>query len=259
MIGLLLVLFLFLYLLFGLFLYGYIRGWGVNKPKAMVIGLIIMLGIPFWDVIPGKLYMAYLCHKDGGIKIYEVVDTRGYLVLDDYSYGCTQACIQRLQEWRNVGKPIFIEAFIDNPKEYNFVNKRGYYRFELVDRTPEHCAFQDYLRVKYPTRLKTNRTVSRYCLSVGEIDRPVAEYSVELWAHDNHVSDLFGIVSDNSYIRRVADNKIISAANRFTHLGGWFQRSLSNVLSGGTGKTCPSELSHGFRSELQELTFNNAS
>jgi hypothetical protein len=259
MIGLLFVLFASLYLLFGYFLYGYIRGWGPGKRKALTITLVIMLGVPFGDVIPGKLYLAYVCKQEGGIKINEVVAATGYLALDDYSYGCGQGCIQRLQEWRKIGKPMFIEAFVDNPKEYNFVDKPGYYRFELVERTPEKCALHDSLRVKYPIRFSNQEYFRGYCISVRAIDRPTADYSVELWAHDHHVSDLLGIISDNAYIMRVADNKIISGATRFTHLGGWVRRSLSDVLSGGVGEYCPTGLSHGFRSELLKMTFKDAS
>ena len=258
MIGLLFVLFIILYLLFGYFLYGYIRGWGPGKRNALIITLVIMLGVPFGDVIPGKLYLYYICHKDGGIKINEVVHTSGYLALDDYSYGCGQGCIQKLREWKRLGKPMFIEAFVDTPKEYNFVEKPGYYRFELVERTPENCALHDSLRIKYPVRLGNHEDVEGYCISSRAIDYPAADYSVELWGHDYHVSDLFGIISDNAYIMRVSDKKIISSATRFTYLGGWVWRSLSNAISAGTGEYCPSGLSHGFRSELLELTFKNA-
>jgi hypothetical protein len=259
MIGLIFIVFISLYLLFGYFLYGYIRGWGPGKRKALIITLVIMLGVPFGDVIPGKLYLAYICSQDGGIKINETVHTSGYLALDSYSYGCGQDCIQKLRKWKKLGRPMFIEAFVDTPKEYNFVDKPGYYRFELVERTPEKCALHDSLRVKYPVRFGSHENTSEYCISVREIDRPTADYSVELWGHDYHVSDLLGIISDNAYIKRVADNEIISKATRFTHLGGWVRRSLSNVFSGGVGEYCPSGLSHAFRSELLELTFKNAS
>jgi hypothetical protein len=259
MIGLLLVLFIFLYLLFGFFLYGYIRGWGPSKRKSLIITLVLMIGVPFGDVIPGKLYMSYVCRQEGGIKINEVVHTNGYLALDGYTYGCEQSCIQRLRDWQKAGKPMFIEAHVDYPKEYNFVDKPGYYRFELVERTPEKCALHDLLKAKYPIRFSSYQISGGYCLSVRAIYRPTADYSVELLAHDYHVSDLLGIISDNAYIRRITDNKIISEATRYTHLGGWIQRSLSNVLSGGVGEYCPSRLSHGFRSQLMELTFKNAS
>ena len=255
MIGLLFVLFVFLYLLFGFFLYGYIRGWGPGKRKSLLITLVLMLGIPFGDVIPGKLYLSYLCHKDGGIRINEVVHASGYLALDDYSYGCGQGCIQRLQEWRKAGKPMFIEAYVSNPKEYNFVDKPGYYRFELVERTPERCARYDAVGAKYPIRFGNIKMTGEYCLVSKEIDLPTSDYSVELWARDNRVSDYFGIISDNAYIRRMVNNRLVSQARRYTHLGGWVQRSLTNILSGGVGEYCPADLSHEFRFELMRRTF----
>jgi hypothetical protein len=255
MIGLLFVLFAVLYLLFGYFLYGYIRGWGPGKKKSMIITLVIMVGVPFGDVIPGKLYLAYVCRKDGGIKINETVHTPGYLALDGYSYGCGQGCIQKLLEWKRHDKPMFIETFVDAPKEYNFVDRPGYYRFELVERSQGKCALHDALSDKYPIRFRGHDAAGTYCISALAIEHVTANYSVELSVRDYHVSDLLGIISDNTYIRRISDGSIISSATRFTYLGGWVQRTLSNILSGGVGEQCPSGLSHGFRSELMELTF----
>ena len=259
MIGLLFIFFVCLYFLSGFFLYRGLRGRWPGKRKALVVTLVIMLGIPFGDVIPGKLYLAYVCRHEGGIKINEVVKTSGYLALDGYSYGCGQGCIQRLLEWRKTGNPMFIEAFVDNPKEYNFVEKPGYYRFELVGRTPEKCALYDSLEVKFPARFSHYKLPDGFCLYAKAITQTGAEYSVEFSVHDYHVSKLLGIISDNTYIRRVADETIISNATRFTHLGGWLQRSISRIFSGGVGEYCPPGLSHGFRSELMELTFKNTS
>jgi hypothetical protein len=150
---------------------------------------------------------------------------------------------------------MFIETFVDNPKEYNFADRPGYYRFELVERTLERCAFYDSVGVKYPIRFANYKMPEGYCLSVESIEKPSAEYSVELRAQNLHISNTMGIVADYAYIRRLFDNKVLAKATRFTHLGGWFQRSLSNVLSGGVGEYCPAELSHGFRYELMVLTF----
>jgi hypothetical protein len=258
MIGLLFILFTLLYLLFGYFLYGYIRGWGPGKVKSLLITLVILVGVPFGDVIPGKLYLAYVCHKDGGIKVNEVVNTQGYLVLDDYSYGCDRGCIRKLEEWRRLGKPMFIEAFVKYPKESNFVDKPGYYRFELVERTPENCVLQRLITAKYPKRFKRSWISEKYCVSSKAIDYPEADYSVALWEHDYHVSDLLGIISDNSYVRRTTDNQVIATATRFTHLGGWVRRSIENTLPGGSGKVCPSDLGHGYRSKLLQVTFNSS-
>ena len=109
---------------------------------------------------------------------------------------------------------------------------------------------------RYPVRFGTYPIPAGYCLSARAIEHPTAEYSVELWIRDSHFPDLLGITADNAYVRVESSGEIISSATRFTFLGGWLQRSFSNVLSGGGGDMCPAELSHGFRSELMELTFN---
>ena len=256
MIGLLFVLFVFLYLLFGIFLYGYIRGWGPGKRKSLLITLVLMLGIPFGDVIPGKLYLSYLCHKDGGIRINEVVHASGYLALDDYSYGCGQGCIQRLQEWRKAGKPMFIEAYVSNPKEYNFVDKPGYYRFELVERTPERCARYDAVGAKYPIRFGNIKMPDEYCLSAKAIRNPISKYTVESWARDTDISGFLGIVADHAYIRRISSGDILGSATQFTYLGGWLRRSISDVIAFGHPDQCPSDMTYALGNKLMQLTFN---
>jgi len=255
MIGLLFLLFIFLYLLFGYFLYGYIRGWGPGKRKALIITLVIMLGVPFGDVIPGKLYLYYICHKDGGIKINEVVHTTGYLALDGYSYGCGQGCIQKLLEWNRLGKPMFIETFVDTPKEYNFVDKPGYYRFELVERSPEKCALHDSLRVKYPIRFANYKLPDRYCISSSIIETPNAEYTVESWNRDYHVSDMLGVTADHAFIRRRSTGEVVASATQFTHLGGWLRRSIANAIAVGHPEQCPANMTYALGSELMRLTF----
>jgi hypothetical protein len=256
MIGLLFVSFICLYLLFGYFLYGYIRGWGPGKRKSLVITLVILLGVPFGDVMPGKLYLAYVCKKDGGMRINEVVDASGYLVLDEYSYGCGQGCIQKLKEWQKIDKPMFIEAFVSKPKEYNFVNEPGYYRFELVKRTPENCALHDLLAVKYPVRLSHSWLSGAYCISAKRIATPVSEFTVESWNRDNHVSDIMGVIADHAYIRRRSTGDIVASATQYTHLGGWLRHSISNAMAVGQPDQCPSNMTYALGSELMKLTFN---
>ena len=256
MIGLLFILFFCLYLLFGYFLYGYISGWGSGKRKSLIIALVIMLGIPFGDVIPGKLYLYYICHKEGGIKINEVVHTSGYLALDGYSYGCGQGCIQILREWKNLGRPMFIEAFVDNPKDYNFVDRPGYYRFELVERRPEKCALHDSLRVKYPIRFSNYKLSKGYCVYAEKINKPISGYTIESWNRDNHVSDILGIIADHAYIHRRSTGEIVASATQFTHVGGWLRRSIAKAVAVGQPDQCPSKMYYALGAELIRLTFN---
>ncbi|MDH3561001.1 MAG: hypothetical protein OEN52_08640, partial [Gammaproteobacteria bacterium] len=152
MIGIIFFGSILLYLVFGFFLYGYIRGWGPGRKKALIITLVLMIGVPFGDVIPGKLYLAYVCKKEGGVQIKSRVDVPGYLALDDYSFGCGSGCIQMLRSWMTAGKPMFIEVLVEYPKEHNFVDEPGYYRFELVKRISEACSLHDLLAKKYQIR-----------------------------------------------------------------------------------------------------------
>ncbi|MEA2093257.1 MAG: hypothetical protein U9P11_01690 [Pseudomonadota bacterium] len=169
MIGLIIIGAFLLYLVAGYFVYQLFIDIGISKKKTWVITVALMILVPFGDVIPGKVYFSYICNKEGGMVIDKVVEVNGYLALDSYSYGCSQGCIQRLGEWKKAGKPMFIEAFVDYPKEKNFVDKPGYYRFELVEKTPEACTLQDSIMARYPVRFGTYPIPDGYCLSAQAI------------------------------------------------------------------------------------------
>ena len=50
------------------------------EPKAAkIIVLIIMILIPTWDVIAGKIYFRHLCKTEGGLKVYKKIKADGFL------------------------------------------------------------------------------------------------------------------------------------------------------------------------------------
>jgi hypothetical protein len=200
--------------------------------------------------------LSYICHQEGGVKINEVVQASGYLALDGFSYGCGQSCIQRLREWQKLGNPMFIETFVDTPKEYNFVDKPGYYRFELVERASDKCALHDSLKIKYPIRFSNFKLPDGYCLFSKIIEKPISEYTVESWSRDNHVSDIMGIIADHAYIRRRQTGEIMASATQYTHIGGWLRRSIANVVAVGQPHQCPTNMAYALGPELIRMTFN---
>ena len=245
-----------LYLVAGYFVFQLFIDIGINKKKSWVITVALMILVPFGDVIPGKIYFSYICNKEGGMVIDKVVEVDGYLAMDSYSYGCSQGCIQRLVEWQKAGKPMFIEAFVDYPKEENFADKPGYYRFELVEKTPEACALQDSIMDRYPVRFGTYPVPDGYCLLAKAIENPTAEYSVESWKRDYHVSDLFGIVADHAYITQIPTGKIVASAAQYTYSGGWLRRSISKSIAVGQPMQCPPRMNYALGNRLTQLTFN---
>ena len=82
-----------LYLVAGYFVYQLFIDLGFRKNIALLISGILMIVVPFGDVLPGRLYTKYLCYQDGGVKINKVADTDGYLALDNYLYGCGSGCV----------------------------------------------------------------------------------------------------------------------------------------------------------------------
>lgn len=43
-----------------------------KKARYVVIGIFVL--IPTWDIVPGWVYLKYLCQTEGGIKIYKSVE-----------------------------------------------------------------------------------------------------------------------------------------------------------------------------------------
>lgn len=255
MIGIIFFGIILLYLVFGIFLYGYIRGWGPGRKKALIITLALMIGVPFGDVIPGKLYLAYLCWKEGGIEIKSRIRVSGYLALDDYAFGCGGGCIHRLRKWISSGKPMYIEAQVKYPKKHNFVDEPGYYRFELVERSYGLCAQHDSLASEYPVRFSNYAIPNNYCVSSKRIRELDAEYSVEAWARDRHAPKFLGVVSDNAYISKIATGELMASATRFTHEGGWVRRSISNAIAVGNPSQCHGEIPYALGEGLMDMVF----
>ena len=129
-------------------------------------------------------------------------------------------------------------------------------KIELVGRTPEKCALYDSLEIKFPARFSHFKLPDGLCLSAKRIEKPVADYSVESWGRDYHVSDIMGIVEDHAYIRERSTGEIVASATQFTHLGGWFRRSIANAMAVGQPDQCPGNMSYALGLELMRMTFN---
>ena len=224
MIGLLLILFISLYLLFGYFLYGYIRGWGPGKKKSLLITLVIMLGVPFGDVIPGKLYLRHLCSTESGVEVHRTINVSGYSVGDRYFLGCTSSCVETLKKWHDLGRQMYIESIVTGPKKEYFVDKPGLYRFELVRRNKKLCVTQDDLARDYPVYFNRYRIPEGLCIYSNRIDKPSADYIVKEWQWDTNYSKLFGIARVQSLVADKYTGNIVGSNTGFTHKGGWLRR-----------------------------------
>jgi hypothetical protein len=238
MIGLLFVLFIFLYLLFGFFLYGYIRGWGPRKRKSLIITLVLMIGVPFGDVIPGKLYMNYLCATESGIDIKYTIDAPGYSVGDRYFLGCTSTCVEELKKWHILGKPVFIESQVLVPKIEAFVDMPGLYRFQLIRRNKHQCKIQDDLEHQYPILIKRYEIPEGYCIYSQRIERLSTNYVVKKWKWDTNYSKLFGIARVRTLVQEKNSGNIMGSNTGFTHRGGWLRRWLAGFLAVGQPDEC---------------------
>ena len=257
MIGLIFILFISLYLLFGYFLYGYIRGWGPGKRKSAIITLVIMLGIPFGDVIPGKIYLKYLCATESGINISRTIDVSGYYVGDRYFLGCTSTCVEELKKWHKLGKNIFIESQVLGPRSEAFVDKPGLYRFQLVKKSEAECTVQDSLKRQYPIYLKKYRIPDGYCIYSKKIEKPSTGYLVKEWQWDSNYSRLFGIAKVRSLVEDIDTGSILGSNTGFVHKGGWLRRWFSGFVAVGHPDECIDRDEYGFTWSVLRGVFNS--
>lgn len=69
MIGLFTLLAVIAYIWLARFIAKRIKG---RTAKYIVIAILIL--IPTWDIIPGKLYFKHLCENEAGVKVYQTVE-----------------------------------------------------------------------------------------------------------------------------------------------------------------------------------------
>ncbi len=257
MIGLLLILFISVYLLFGFFLYGYIRGWGPSKRKSLIITLALMIGVPFGDVIPGKVYMNYLCAVESGIDIKKTIDVSGYSVGDRYFLGCTSTCVEELNKWHKLGKPVFIESQVLGPKKEAFVDMPGLYRFQLTKRNRHQCKTQDDLENQFPIIFMRYVIPEGYCIYSQRIERSSANYVVKEWKWDTNYSKLFGIARVRTLVQEKDSGNIIGSNTGFAHRGGWLRRWLAGFLAVGQPDECLDKGEYGFTWSVLRGVFNS--
>ena len=257
MIGIIFFGAILLYLVFGFFLYGYIRGWGPGRRKALIITLVLLVGVPFGDVIPGKLYLAYLCQKEGGIEINESVNAAGYYVGDDYSLGCGALCVEALVKWNALGKSMFIESDVIGHREYVFGEGPGLYRFQLVSRNGEVCKKQDYIKLNYPAVHKRYRIPDGYCVGARKIDKVAASYLVIEGQWNRNFSKLFGIARVRAIVMDLNTGRTLGVNNGFTHKGGWLRRWIAGALAVGQPDECIDQGDYGFTWSVLRGVFDN--
>lgn len=257
MIGLLFFLFILLYLLFGYFLYGYIRGWGPGKRKSLIITLVIMLGVPFGDVIPGKVYLKYLCATESGINISRTIDVSGYYVADRYFLGCASTCVEELKNWHKLGKHLFIESQVLAPRIEAFVEKPGFYRFQMVRKSEELCTVQDSLMQQYPVYFEKYRIPEGYCIYGEKIEKPSTDYIAMEWQWDTNYSKLSGIARVRSLVENIGTGNILGSNTGFVHMGGWLRRWFAGFMALGNPDECIDHGEYGFTWSVLRGVFNS--
>jgi hypothetical protein len=238
-------------------LYGYIRGWGPGRKKALIITLVLMIGVPFGDVLPGKLYLAYVCHREGGIAINESVDVAGYSVGDDYSHGCGSLCVEALVKWHALGKPMFIESKVTGRRDYIFGEGPSLYRFQLVSRNDEVCKKQDDIKLNYPAAYNNYRIPDGYCVEAKKIDKSMSSHLLINGKWERNYSRLFGIARVRTRVAELNTGRVLGENTGFTHKGGWLRRWIAGALAVGQPDECIDQGDYGFTWSVLRGVFNH--
>ncbi|MEN8107729.1 MAG: hypothetical protein ABFS22_06950 [Pseudomonadota bacterium] len=254
MIGLAMLFAFIVYLVFGYLLYLFIKSFDISRLKVKVITLLILVGVPLGDVIPGKLYLKYKCATEAGLDIRETVNVDGYSVGDEFHMGCGSTCNYYLRKWYDHGRSMYIDSQVDYLLDTTFGMVKKFNRFEYVEVPDDRCELQNIIRNKFPLAYKSWNIPNGYCVSSTVIEKP-ADYLVTSIKWEKYYSVLFGVARVISLVQEADSLRILGSNTGFTHRGGWLRRWFGSFMAVGKPDECFYRGSNGMTWALLEGVF----
>jgi len=163
-----------------------------------VIGLIVVIWIPFWSQIGGKQIFDYRCNTFGGLKVYNSVEAEGYFNSRYKPKGTKSLYSDRyfLQSLKDLieGRVMFFES--------RYPNRTSYHRFMLKDKTDTEAVCHWYENITgLKKALSSLGLPSNKCLSVvnfsDEESGLLSKYEIATTAN-HHTSSASTFVKDRT-------------------------------------------------------------
>jgi hypothetical protein len=243
--GFVLILLFVFYILTCVWIYGYVCKKTKSK-KIRVITIVLLVLIGFGDNIVQLTTFYYLCHTQGGQKIYRTVENvEGYLKLSG-QYGYIEEDTDLIE-----GKYKFIEVEVkrDMDEEKQSVDRgeqpirlsNGRYRYYLAKADSPRCEFF-YKRKKYyhPDVIKTTPYYKffpkGYCMAIEKVDAFKSQYAYG-FSVDESLYPILRIRKATTKVWDIRTGEILGSMTSFIYYGSW----LSYCMYGFAITECPKD------------------
>ncbi len=147
-----------------------------RKRWMQVATTLLLIWLPFWDVIPGYYLYRKAVREVGGVRIYRTVQAEGYL---DLSATDCDSCWSRLRDYpfryveiKRTG-PTGVLSTIESGK--------GFYEYRLAPVEDITCG--SFSQLRFADQLQKGNGIQGNCVVAVKRDRPVSrfEYSTSGW------------------------------------------------------------------------------
>ena len=222
--GLVLTLLLILYLLACVGIYGYVCK-KTQKKKVRIFTIIVLVMIGFGDNIVQLSTFYYLCHTQGGLKIYRTVeDAEGYLAeWDKYGYiNKNQDLVEKKYKF------IEVEVKRDTVEDERLRSRNskdpirlpnGKYRYYLAKAGSPSCEYF----YKYHSKDEYHKNFPQdYCMAIERIDAFKSRYAYSNYDIDESLLPILRIRKATTKIWDIRTGEILGTMTSFIYDGSWF-------------------------------------
>lgn len=143
-----------------------------QKRWLQVAATLVILWLPFWDVIPGLILYRGMVLERAGVNIYSHVRVPGYL--DASSPNC-QTCWSTL--FTSNFRYKYLEVYIGRRERWlpTLTPQPGYYEFRKLPRDSAECL--PFERLPNVNRLRDQFKIGDYCVSATHRNAPISRYA----------------------------------------------------------------------------------
>ncbi len=150
---------------------GFLAYKGTRKRWVQVATAIVVLWLPFWDVIPGWILYQKAVREVGGVRIYKTVEAEGYL---DRSATDCYSCWSQLNG--SSYEYLEVERTVSGGALSVIEPDPGFYEYRLDPLEESSCAA--FNELPNADLLRSNHAIGRRCVISTVSSTPVSRYEV---------------------------------------------------------------------------------
>jgi hypothetical protein len=204
-----------------------------NNEKIRVFSVIFLVLIGFGDNIIQLTTFYYLCHTQGGLRIYKTVENvEGYLDKNDSSgyindfhlaesnYKFIEVEVEREQK----EKDLFFEG---EQQQVRLTN--GKYRYYFVADGEPHCQYF-HERKKNPKYSHYFKNFPEgYCMALKKIDSFRSLYAYQVYQINENLFPILRIRKATTQIWDIKTGEVLGSMTSFIYYGSWFFKAMHGL------------------------------